>query len=97
MIGNLLLSLLFFLGAWFTKGVQTFSVEHAPTIGASYARCKEDVSGQLALVVFGNDGEVLAAYDSMGVSLGQHTQLELCASLTKRQFRRELRYRRLLD
>lgn len=96
MMGNLFLSLLFLLGAWVVKGVQTFSVEHAPTIGASYARCREDISGQLALVVYGNDGEVLAAYDSAGVSLGPYTQLESCAYLTERQFRRELRYRRLL-
>lgn len=97
-MGNLFLSLLFLLGAWVVKGVQTFSVEHAPTLGSSYARCREDLSGQLALVVFGDNGEVLAAYDSTGVSFGSSSaQLESCASLTKRQFRRELRYRRLLD
>lgn len=96
-MGNLFLSLLFLLGAWVVKGIQTFSVEHAPTLGASYGRCREDLSGQNLLVVYGDHGEVLAAYDSAGVSLGPYPQLESCASLTKRQFRRELRYRRLLD
>lgn len=97
MMGNLFLSLLLLLSSWVAKGVQTYSVEHAPTIGASYGRCREDVSGQLALVVYGNDGEVSAAYDSAGVSFGPPTRIESCAYLTKRQFRRELRYRRLLD
>ncbi len=97
MMGSLFFSLTFLLSAWFVKGVQTFSVEHEPTIGASYARCREDISGQLALVVYGDDGEVLAAYDSAGVSFGPFPQLESCASLTQRQFRRELRYRRLLS
>ena len=60
MMGSLFFSLTFLLSAWFVKGVQTFSVEHEPTIGASYARCREDISGQLALVVYGDDGEVLA-------------------------------------
>lgn len=97
MMGNLFFSMLFLLLSLISKGAYTYSVEHAPTSGAHYARCYEDISGQLLLVVYGDDDEMLAAYDRTGVSVrSSKSQIESCVSLTKRQFRRELRYRRLL-
>ncbi len=73
----------------------------------TYARCVDPTTRQRALVrstgredgrveMYGSDGELLYQYD-LGTPVGDRPTLETCTPLSRRQFQRELRYRRLLD
>ena len=71
------------------------------------ARCSDRATRQAVLErstgrtdgrveIYGSDGERLYQYD-LETPAGDRPTLETCTPLSRRQFRRELRYRRLLN